>query len=72
MISSAVLRPDEGLGIVVPRLFQRRVPLKVVSEQLGHASIAITADIYSDVYPELRADAARRINDLLGAARSVA
>lgn len=41
------------------------VPLKVVSEQLGHASIAITADIYTDVYPELRADAARKINDLL-------
>jgi hypothetical protein len=42
------------------------VPLKVVSEQLGHASIVITADIYTDVYPELRADAARKINDLLG------
>lgn len=46
------------------------VPLKVVSKQLGHASIAITADIYTDVYPELRADAARKINDLLATAPS--
>ena len=34
------------------------VPLKVVSEALGHSSIAITADVYSHVTPELRREAA--------------
>jgi integrase len=34
------------------------VPLKVVSEALGHSSIAITADVYSHVTPDLRREAA--------------
>jgi integrase len=38
------------------------VPLKVVSETLGHSSIAITGDIYGHVSP----DVARQAVDLLG------
>jgi integrase len=38
------------------------VPLKVVSEILGHSSIAITGDIYGHVSP----DVARQAIDLLG------
>lgn len=38
------------------------VPLKVVSEVLGHSSIAITGDIYGHVSP----DVARQAMDLLG------
>jgi integrase len=38
------------------------VPLKVVSEILGHSSIAITGDIYGHVSP----DVARQAMDLLG------
>lgn len=34
------------------------VPLKVVSETLGHSSIAITADVYEHVTPDLRREAA--------------
>lgn len=34
------------------------VPLKVVSEALGHSSLAITADVYSHVTPDLRREAA--------------
>jgi integrase len=34
------------------------VPLKVVSERLGHATTAITADIYSHVAPALDRHAA--------------
>jgi integrase len=34
------------------------VPLKVVSETLGHSNIAITADVYAHVTPELRREAA--------------
>ena len=34
------------------------VPLKVVSEMLGHSSIAITADTYTSVVPQVARDAA--------------
>ncbi len=42
------------------------VPLKVVSEALGHSSIAITADVYSHVTPELRREAADAMDRALG------
>ncbi len=35
----------------------RGVPAKVVSEMLGHASIAITLDIYAHVLPDMQRDA---------------
>lgn len=38
------------------------VPLKVVSERLGHSSIAITADFYSHVSATMQEDAAGRID----------
>ncbi len=38
---------------------QRGVPLLVVSRQLGHASIAITADVYGHLAPEATREAAR-------------
>ncbi len=37
---------------------QRGVPLLVVSRQLGHASIAITADIYGHLAPDVTQEAA--------------
>ena len=40
------------------------VPLKVVSEILGHSSIAITGDVYGHVAP----DVSRGAMDILGAA----
>lgn len=42
------------------------VPLKVVSEALGHSSIAITADVYAHVTPELRREAADALDRALG------
>jgi integrase len=46
------------------------VPVKVVSERLGHATTAITLDIYSHVTPTMQADAAERVSALIfGAAR---
>lgn len=44
------------------------VPLKVVSETLGHSSIAITADVYAHVTPELRREAADALDRALGGA----
>lgn len=41
------------------------VPLKVVSETLGHSSIAITADVYQHVTPDLRREAAEALDRAL-------
>jgi integrase len=43
-------------------MLTRGVPLKVVSDILGHSSIAITGDIYGHVFP----DVARQAMDTLG------
>lgn len=47
-------------------LLQRNVPLKVVSERLGHASIALTADTYSHVHPSMQKQAADVMGELAG------
>lgn len=41
------------------------VPAKVISEQLGHASVAFTLDVYSHVLPNMQDDAAQRVEALL-------
>ncbi|MBF5083098.1 tyrosine-type recombinase/integrase [Quadrisphaera sp. INWT6] len=41
------------------------VPLKVVSERLGHSQTAITADLYTHVEEQVSRDAARRIAGVL-------
>jgi integrase len=41
-------------------LLQAGVPVKVVSERLGHATISLTLDIYAHVLPAMDADAADR------------
>lgn len=42
------------------------VPLKVVSEILGHSSIAITGDVYGHVSPDVSRDAVRTLGEVLG------
>ena len=42
---------------------------KIVSERLGHSSIAVTMDIYSHVLPGMQAEAAQAVEDLLSQAR---
>jgi len=39
------------------------VPLKVVSEVLGHASVSITGDIYGHVSPDVSCNAMTRLSD---------
>lgn len=46
-------------------LLQAGVPIKVVSERLGHATIALTLDVYAHVLPVMDRDAADRFGDLL-------
>jgi hypothetical protein len=41
------------------------VPLKVVSEQLGHSSLAITADTYTSVLPAVARAAAEAVADVI-------
>ena len=46
-------------------LLSRNVNPKIVSEMLGHASIAITLDTYSHVLPNMQEGAARALEDAL-------
>jgi integrase len=45
-------------------LLAAKVDLKVVSELLGHSSIAITADIYAHVLPEMQQEIVNKMDDL--------
>jgi len=47
------------------KLFERGVPLKVVSELLGHADVSTTANIYTHVMPKEKITAVETLNDLL-------
>jgi integrase len=42
------------------------VPVKVVSERLGHATVTITMEIYQHVMPGMQAEAARRFAEIVG------
>ncbi len=42
------------------------VPVKVISEQLGHATSAFTLDVYAHVLPHLQSEAAVCVSALLG------
>jgi integrase len=50
------------------QLLKAGVPVKVVSERLGHATASITLDTYSHVLPGMQADAVLRIDAALAAA----
>ncbi|MDP9364334.1 MAG: tyrosine-type recombinase/integrase, partial [Chloroflexota bacterium] len=50
-------------------LIANGVPAKVVAERLGHASIAITLDLYAHVQEGMQRDAAARLEGLLRGAR---
>lgn len=45
-------------------LFEKGVPLKTVSELLGHSDISITANIYTHVMPKVKEDAAEQLNEI--------
>jgi len=49
-------------------LLKARVPVKVVSERLGHANVAFTMAVYQHVLPGMQAEAASTFEDLLGGA----
>jgi integrase len=43
-----------------------KVDLKVVSELLRHSLVAITADIYAHVLPEMQQEVVKKMDDLYG------
>lgn len=46
------------------KLFERGVPLKTISELLGHSDISVTANIYTHVMPKEKITAVEKLNDL--------
>jgi integrase len=44
------------------------VPVKVVSERLGHASVTLTMDTYQHVLPTMQDPAADKLEAMFGAA----
>lgn len=59
------LRPHDLRHTYASLALQRGVPLVVVSRQLGHASIAITADIYGHLAPDAGRQAADAMEAIL-------
>jgi integrase len=49
-------------------LLKAGAPPKVVSERLGHATVAFTMDVYAHVIPGMQAEAAQLFHDLVFAA----
>jgi integrase len=49
-------------------MLQRGVPPKVISECLGHASVAFTMDVYSHILPGMQTDAMAMLDEVLPAA----
>lgn len=47
-------------------LLSKRISSKVVSERLGHSTIAITLDTYFHVLPNMQEEAAKKIDEALG------
>lgn len=47
-------------------MLSRGVPVKVVSEMLGHADVSTTLSIYAHVLPDMQGGAAQAMDDLLG------
>ena len=47
-------------------MLSRGIHPKIVAEMLGHATVAITLDVYSHVTPDMQREAARLMTEFLG------
>ena len=56
------LRPHDLRHVMASYWIANGVPIKVVSERLGHANIAITLEIYGHLLPNMQAEAAQRMD----------
>jgi integrase len=64
------LTPHGLRHTVASYLFQRRVPALLISRLLGHASVAITQDLYTHISDDDRGEVARAIEGALGDERT--
>ncbi len=46
-------------------MLQAGVPTKIVSTRLGHATAALTLDVYSHVTPDMQREAVAAIDEIL-------
>lgn len=51
-------------------MLHRGVPPKVISEALGHASVAFTMDVYSHILPGMQSDAMALLDEVLPAGKN--
>jgi integrase len=58
--------PHELRHSAASLLLAQGLPLKVISETLGHSSIVVTADVYGHLLDDARAEAAAAMNRALG------
>ncbi len=58
----ASVRPDHTHATL---LLKAGVPVKVVSERLGHSSVAFTMQVYQHVLPGMQADAAAKFSEVV-------
>jgi len=61
----AKIRPYDLRHTAATLLLAAGISPKVVSEQLGHASVALTLDTYSHVLPHMQEEAAERVGELI-------
>ena len=64
------MKPAEGVAhwrhTTATLMLGQGIHAKLVSEMLGHASVAITLDLYSHAAPTMHREAAQRVDALLG------
>jgi integrase len=58
------VRPHDLRHAMASYWLAKGIPVKVVSERLGHANIAITLEIYGHLLPNMQADAAEKMDAL--------
>ncbi len=60
-----MIRPHDTRHTAATLLLEAGVPVKVVSERLGHSTTAITADIYQHVAPHMQEEAAAKLGAMI-------
>lgn len=69
LVKAAKVRPITIHGLrhtAATLMLKEGIPIKVVSERLGHKKVSITMDIYAHALPSMQRDAATKIGTLLG------
>ncbi len=60
-----MIRPHDTRHTAATLLLEAGIPVKVVSERLGHSTTSITADLYQHVAPHMQEEAANKLGAML-------